>query len=312
MVEVGEPIGWVEGEDDGGGFGDLLAGARIPSPTQAPSRARARRPRRPSHRSPPRRTGAGRSDTAGPIAAVPRARGLAREHGIDLATVSPAPVPTAWSRVRGRRGGRCTPAAPRTRGEARRAAPSATQPQRRAAPTRPQGQRCARRRGPQDGADRAADPAVHRVARAPPRRRRRRAARRLVDHGAAAGVRRRAARASPSCCAAGRTTGPSTRPAGDRAGGGHRARPAGPDLRRARPRATRRARRRDPGGRRGRARRASWTRPTWGWPTARCPTWADSAWTGSRPCSPRPRRACCPWVDHPAARRRPGRRRRWR
>ena len=27
MVEVGEPIGWVEGEDTGGGFGDLLVGA---------------------------------------------------------------------------------------------------------------------------------------------------------------------------------------------------------------------------------------------------------------------------------------------
>src|SRR5690349_10091958 len=34
IVEVGEPIGWVEGEDDGGGFGDLLA-APVPEPVQA-------------------------------------------------------------------------------------------------------------------------------------------------------------------------------------------------------------------------------------------------------------------------------------
>ena len=32
-VAVGEPIAWVEGEDDGGGFGDLLA---EPAPEPAP------------------------------------------------------------------------------------------------------------------------------------------------------------------------------------------------------------------------------------------------------------------------------------
>ena len=35
-VEVGEPIGWVEGEDTGGGFGDLLSEPE-PAPKPAPA-----------------------------------------------------------------------------------------------------------------------------------------------------------------------------------------------------------------------------------------------------------------------------------
>ena len=54
-VEVGEPIGWVEGEDTGGGFGDLLDRARSPSPSRRPSpRRRAARRGRPATACPPR------------------------------------------------------------------------------------------------------------------------------------------------------------------------------------------------------------------------------------------------------------------
>ena len=41
MVDVGAPIAWVEGEDDGGGFGDLLA-----APVAEPEHDRARSPSR--------------------------------------------------------------------------------------------------------------------------------------------------------------------------------------------------------------------------------------------------------------------------
>ena len=100
-VDVGEPIGWVEGEDDGGGFGDLLmAPETSPSQVEAPvpepepasadsgagnARARARRAR------------------SGIVAAVPRARGLARERGVDLATVTGVRARRSGAR-RGRRG----------------------------------------------------------------------------------------------------------------------------------------------------------------------------------------------------------------
>ncbi len=111
MVDVGEPIAWLEGEDDGGGFGDLLA-APVAEPEQADAAAEPdsagraatpvveQRPRWSSER--PRWSSSERSERSvettrppqppqdtGPVPAVPRARGLAREHGIDLATVSP-------------------------------------------------------------------------------------------------------------------------------------------------------------------------------------------------------------------------------
>src|SRR5215217_7047344 len=38
MVDVGQPIAWVEGEDDGGGFGDLLS-APVPEPAQSDAAA---------------------------------------------------------------------------------------------------------------------------------------------------------------------------------------------------------------------------------------------------------------------------------
>lgn len=84
MVDVGAVIGWLEGEDTGGGFGDLLsapesqpepADAAAPPPAEAPASVL------PDEREPlaPR--------SAGPVPAVPRARGLASEHGIDLSRI---------------------------------------------------------------------------------------------------------------------------------------------------------------------------------------------------------------------------------
>ncbi len=82
MVEVGEPIGWVEGEDTGGGFGDLLvaptpdADVTATEPEPASARAQAEPEPEPVQAS------------TGPVAAVPRARGLATERGIDLRAVT--------------------------------------------------------------------------------------------------------------------------------------------------------------------------------------------------------------------------------
>ncbi|SEC41077.1 pyruvate dehydrogenase E2 component (dihydrolipoamide acetyltransferase) [Nocardioides exalbidus] len=81
-VEVGEPIGWVEGEDTGGGFGDLLAAptpepepAAAPVPDAAPEPVAATEPEAPA--------------SSGIVPAVPRARALARDNGVDLASVTP-------------------------------------------------------------------------------------------------------------------------------------------------------------------------------------------------------------------------------
>lgn len=82
-VEVGAPIGWVEGEDDGGGFGDLLAPDPTPEPEPepepAPEPAPAPAPEREPEPSPA---------TTGPTPAIPRARALAREHRIELDAVT--------------------------------------------------------------------------------------------------------------------------------------------------------------------------------------------------------------------------------
>lgn len=86
MAAVGEPIGWVEGEDTGGGFGDLLSEPE-PEPDAVaepePSVAAAPAPAEPLEARPePEAT------SVGPVAAVPRARALARERGVDLATIA--------------------------------------------------------------------------------------------------------------------------------------------------------------------------------------------------------------------------------
>lgn len=82
MAAVGEPIGWVEGEDTGGGFGDLLSEpAAEPDAVAEPEPSVAAAPA-PVEADEPTRA------PVGPVAAVPRARGLARERGVDLATVT--------------------------------------------------------------------------------------------------------------------------------------------------------------------------------------------------------------------------------
>jgi pyruvate dehydrogenase E2 component (dihydrolipoamide acetyltransferase) len=105
-VEVGEPIGWVEGEDTGGGFGDLLTEPQpdaLPEPAAVPGQVG--RPSNgvpaadapaaevpatvlPAEPQPPAAPAAAPAAPSGPVAAVPRARALAAERGIDLATVT--------------------------------------------------------------------------------------------------------------------------------------------------------------------------------------------------------------------------------
>jgi pyruvate dehydrogenase E2 component (dihydrolipoamide acetyltransferase) len=82
-VEVGEPIGWVEGEDTGGGFGDLLSAPEAdpePEPVAAPV---AEAPPAPATAEPEAPA------PSGIVPAVPRARALARDNGVDLASVTP-------------------------------------------------------------------------------------------------------------------------------------------------------------------------------------------------------------------------------
>jgi pyruvate dehydrogenase E2 component (dihydrolipoamide acetyltransferase) len=101
MANVGDPIGWVEGEDTGGGFGDLLSEPDLatapaapdvdaaPDIPDAPSGAEAPTttlPVEPSAAAPA--PPAAPVTPAGPVAAVPRARGLATELGIDLGRVT--------------------------------------------------------------------------------------------------------------------------------------------------------------------------------------------------------------------------------
>lgn len=110
MVDVGEVIGWVEGEDTGGGFGDLLSApepepgpepegateapaAVLPQepqpsqPTQPSDLARASAPAQ-SERQDASEVRPPLSPVSGIVAAVPRARGLATERGVDLAQVT--------------------------------------------------------------------------------------------------------------------------------------------------------------------------------------------------------------------------------
>jgi pyruvate dehydrogenase E2 component (dihydrolipoamide acetyltransferase) len=85
-VDVGTPIAFIEG-DDSGGFGDLLDGIGQPAeepaesagdtstqPVETPTAAPAEPAAEPT--------------LAGPVPAVPRARALAREHGVELGTLT--------------------------------------------------------------------------------------------------------------------------------------------------------------------------------------------------------------------------------
>ena len=205
MVEVGEPIGWVEGEDDGGGFGDLLTEPQ-PEPTPEPGRARPRPSRS------PRRRRAGTRPRRSPGS---RARGRLGP---------PCPGPAAWpasaastwpghrhrprrAGPRGRRRGAVAAGSPSPRRAARRPGSS---PQRRRRRSTDRKRRDPGRGRPQDDAERR-DPAVHGLARAAARRRQRDAA------TACPGPPCCCARTPPrcaryrTCCAAGRTTGPPRR-----------------------------------------------------------------------------------------------------
>jgi pyruvate dehydrogenase E2 component (dihydrolipoamide acetyltransferase) len=85
VVAVGEPIGWVEGEDQGGSFGDLLAAPETPEQVEAPApEPDAAADAEPSATAPE----PGQPRPSGIVPAVPRARGLARDLGVDLATVT--------------------------------------------------------------------------------------------------------------------------------------------------------------------------------------------------------------------------------
>jgi len=101
MAEVGAPIGWVEGEDDGGSFGDLLT---EPEPEPGPEGRRTTEPA-PAEPEPTAPT------ASGIVPAVPRARALAREHGIDLAAVD-ATGPDGLVRLQDVERALPTPAAP--------------------------------------------------------------------------------------------------------------------------------------------------------------------------------------------------------
>ena len=105
MAEVGAPIGWVEGEDDGGSFGDLLTEPDPepePEPESGPAGGLTPEPA-PTEAEPTAPPG------SGIVPAVPRARALARQHGIDLAAVD-ATGPNGLVRVQDVEGALATPA----------------------------------------------------------------------------------------------------------------------------------------------------------------------------------------------------------
>nr|MBA2560758.1 E3 binding domain-containing protein [Propionibacteriales bacterium] len=96
-VDVGTPIGYIEG-DDSGGLGDLLSSigdaASVPDPAtqQEPTMTgSAPAPTTEPTSEPPTSEPTSEPPTSeragGPVAAVPRARSLATDHGIDLANV---------------------------------------------------------------------------------------------------------------------------------------------------------------------------------------------------------------------------------
>ncbi|MGZ5400165.1 MAG: 2-oxo acid dehydrogenase subunit E2, partial [Nocardioides sp.] len=88
MADVGAPIAWVEGEDDGGSFGDLLDAPTEAEPAPDPVETRAPDPEPEPTPPPAEAEPTPPVEPSGPVAAVPRARALAREHGVDLASVT--------------------------------------------------------------------------------------------------------------------------------------------------------------------------------------------------------------------------------
>ena len=233
MVAVGEPIGWVEGEDDGGGFGDLLMAPETPEQVEAPvpepdpvsdagpatPGARAAAPQRHRARRPPcpragpragRRPGHGHPVRAGRPGARRGRRGVGAGH--------PAGTPAVRSccsrrRPRERRG------LPRSRAD-RRAAIRAVVA-RTMTPSAAIPQFTVWREVHLDAAER--DPR-----------------RPVLDHGPAARVRRVAARGARAAEPLGGRPGHRGGSARDRAGRGHRPGADGADVLRARPRRRRR------------------------------------------------------------------------
>lgn len=115
MAEVGAPIGWVEGEDDGGSFGDLLSEPEPdpePEPAPQPPPAQADLEPEPAPVTPePGPEPDPEPTRPGITPAVPRARALAREHGVDLDTVA-ATGPDGLVRVEDVEAALPAPAAP--------------------------------------------------------------------------------------------------------------------------------------------------------------------------------------------------------
>jgi pyruvate dehydrogenase E2 component (dihydrolipoamide acetyltransferase) len=109
MADVGEPIAWVEGEDDGGGFADFL-NAPEPEPEPTDVEPDAELPPRTGETASPVREGAA-PEASTIVPAVPRARGMAREHGIDLSQVRGS-GPEGLVRVEDLPVGRPAPVAP--------------------------------------------------------------------------------------------------------------------------------------------------------------------------------------------------------
>ena len=87
MVPVGEPIAWLEGEDDGLGLGDLLGADDADTPV-AEHLATDHADDRAQEATPAQHDPEPEPEPSRPVAAVPRARGLARERGVDLTTLS--------------------------------------------------------------------------------------------------------------------------------------------------------------------------------------------------------------------------------
>ena len=195
MVDVGQPIAWLEGEDDSLGLGDLLAGDDSDLPAadtladdhpddhaewEAVSTERPAAPRATPE-----------ADAASPDR-CPRCPAPADWPASRASTSPPwpAPAPTAWSPWPTSR----PPPAPRPPRPPR-------QPRRRGRCTRGHDDRQdqgpqrddPRRRGAQDDRERGSA-AVHRLARRRARPGRPATRRRLLDHRAAPGLRRRAAR----------------------------------------------------------------------------------------------------------------------
>jgi pyruvate dehydrogenase E2 component (dihydrolipoamide acetyltransferase) len=92
MVDIGEPIGWVESDDEDDLLGDVFGDASTEAPDETTVATPAISSEVPAGHladtAAPPASDETAPATAGPVAAVPRARALARERGVDLATLT--------------------------------------------------------------------------------------------------------------------------------------------------------------------------------------------------------------------------------